>query len=194
MQQNNEGALLSVIAHSFGTFVIANLMKEKFNVKFHRVIFCGSVVQYGFPFEQIQNRFAQPIINEVGTRDIWPAIAESVTSGYGSAGTYGFLRPLVRDRWHNGARHGYFLNPAFCKRFWVPFLKDDRFVAGDAEAESARVWLQILSVVKIKYALIALVLLSLLLPFAPAGLTSPWFGCSKDPAKMMLEEYRRCFP
>jgi hypothetical protein len=27
--------------------------------------------------EQFQNRFTQPIINEVGTRDIWPAIAEA---------------------------------------------------------------------------------------------------------------------
>jgi hypothetical protein len=66
-------------------------------------------------------------MNEVGTRDIWPAIAESITSGYGSAGTYGFLRPLVRDRWHNGAHHGYFLNPSFCKKFWVPFLKTERW-------------------------------------------------------------------
>ena len=110
-----------MIAHSFGTFVIAHLIRKDFAIKFHRVIFCGSVVQYGFPFEQIQERFSKPIINEVGTRDIWPAIAESVTIGYGSAGTYGFRRPLVRDRWHNGARHGYFLDPAFCKTFWSPF-------------------------------------------------------------------------
>jgi alpha-beta hydrolase superfamily lysophospholipase len=94
----NPDAFISVIAHSFGTFVISHLMQEAFEVKFHRVIFCGSVVGYEFPFEQLKDRFSPPIINEVGTRDIWPAIAESVTTGYGSAGTYGFRRPLVRDR------------------------------------------------------------------------------------------------
>jgi hypothetical protein len=162
VKQNNEGSLLSVVAHSFGTFVVAHLMRENFDLKLHRVIFCGSVVRYGFPFEQFQNRFTQPIINEVGTRDIWPAIAESITLGYGSAGTYGFRRPLVRDRWHNGARHGYFLDAQFCKRFWSPFLRDGTFVPGAETPESPSLWLQSLSIVKIKYILTVLVLAFLL--------------------------------
>ena len=160
MKQNNEGALLSVVAHSFGTFVIAHLIQENFDIKFHRVIFCGSVVRYGFPFEQFQNRFAQPIVNEVGTRDIWPAMAESITFGYGSAGTYGFRRPLVRDRWHNEAHHGYFLDPLFCKKYWIPFLKNGEVVAGAAAPEPPRIWLQILSIIKIKY-LLAIVILTI---------------------------------
>lgn len=102
---------ISVIAHSFGTHVIALLLRDEFDTRFHRMIFCGSVVQYDFPFEQCVGRFEPELLNEVGTDDIWPAIAESVTVGYGSAGTYGFRRPLVRDRWHNGAQHGFFLTP-----------------------------------------------------------------------------------
>jgi WD domain, G-beta repeat len=158
IKQNNEGALLSVVAHSFGTYVIARLMQETFDVKFHRVIFCGSVVRYGFPFEDFQNRFGEPILNEVGTRDVWPAIAESVTIGYGSAGTYGFKRPLVKDRWHNNARHGYFLNAEFCKRYWVPWLQRGIFVAGAEKAQSPSRWIQILSIVKIKYVLLVVLL------------------------------------
>lgn len=92
-------------------------------MKFHRIIFCGSVIPYNFRFEQIQDQFSAPIINEVGTRDIWPAMAESITRGYGSAGTYNFRRPLVRDRWHNGAGHGYFLSSEFCSKYWIPFLR-----------------------------------------------------------------------
>jgi hypothetical protein len=137
-------------------------MQKNFDIKFHRIIFCGSVVRYGFPFEQFQNRFTQPIINEVGTRDIWPAIAESITLGYGSAGTYGFRRPLVRDRWHNGARHGYFLDPEFCNKFWSPFLRDGTFVAGSGTPENTSLWLQCLSIAKIKYLLAALTLVYLI--------------------------------
>lgn len=155
VKQNNEESPLSVIAHSFGTFVVAHLMQQEFDIKFNRVIFCGSVVRYGFPFEQFQDRFAQPIINEVGTRDIWPALAESVTIGYGSAGTYGFRRPLVKDRWHNGAHHGFFLDAEFCRKFWTPLLRDGTFVAGAAAPEKPRLWLQFLSVIKIKYVLVA---------------------------------------
>jgi hypothetical protein len=160
IKQNNEGSRLSVIAHSFGTFVIAHLIQQQFDIKFHRVIFCGSVVRYEFPFEQFQNRFTPDIVNEVGTRDIWPAIAESVTTGYGSAGTYGFRRPLVRDRWHNGARHGFFLSFEFCKLFWSPFLRDGSFVPGADAPERPRLWVELFTIFKLKYVLVALAVLA----------------------------------
>ena len=133
------------------------MMQENFDVKFHRVIFCGSVVRYNFPFEQFQNRFLAPIVNEVGTRDVWPAIAESVTFGYGSAGTYGFRRPLVRDRWHNGARHGFFLDADFCRKFWGPFLRDGEFINASTAPEPPKIWLQVISVLKIKYVIMIVV-------------------------------------
>jgi Effector-associated domain 1 len=155
VNQNNKGALLSIIAHSFGTYVVSHLIRNTFDIDFYRVIFCGSVVPYNFPFEQFQNRFLAPILNEVGTRDIWPAMAESITTGYGSAGTYGFRRPLIRDRWHNGASHGYFLNEGFCKRFWCPFLRDGTVVPGSEEPESPRLWIRLLSVIKLKFLIAA---------------------------------------
>jgi hypothetical protein len=74
-------AKFSYIAHSFGTYVLANIMKREFDFVGHKVIFCGSVLKYNFPFEQISDRFRSPLLNEVGARDIWPAFAESVTRG-----------------------------------------------------------------------------------------------------------------
>jgi hypothetical protein len=167
VRQNKPQSPISVVAHSFGTFVISHLMKENFDIEFHRIIFCGSVVPYGFEYEQIQNRFTPPIINEVGTRDIWPAMAESITWGYGSAGTYGFRRPLVRDRWHNGARHGYFLDRSFCEQFWVPFLKDGKTTPGAESPERPRAWLQLLSIFRLKY-VIALLATGLMIFFYQA--------------------------
>ncbi|WFU79981.1 hypothetical protein QA645_36705 [Bradyrhizobium sp. CIAT3101] len=155
IRANNPNSPISVIAHSFGTLIISQMMKENFDLRFKRVIFCGSVVPYSYPFEEFQNRFHPPILNEVGTRDIWPAIAESVTLGYGSAGTYGFRRPLVRDRWHNGAEHGYFLSADFCKKYWFPFLDSGEVVEGAAEPERPRAWLQIISIFKLKYVIAA---------------------------------------
>src|SRR5262249_24981030 len=60
------GAKLSVIAHSFGTYVVASLIKRNFDLNAYKIIFCGSVVPYKFRFQDFHGRFADPIINEVG--------------------------------------------------------------------------------------------------------------------------------
>jgi hypothetical protein len=113
--------------------------------------FCGSVLKYTFPFEQISDRCSPPILNEVGAKDPWPAIAESVTWGYGSAGTYGFLRPGVRDRWHAGAKHSYFLSRQFCDKYWIPFLKDGVIVYPNVTPEEPALLVRILSRRQFKY-------------------------------------------
>jgi hypothetical protein len=112
-------------------------------------------VRYDFPFEQVSERFETPILNEVGTRDVWPAIAESVTWGYGSAGTYGFRRPRVRDRWHNGKNHSAFLEAEFCRKFWTPFLSDGTVVEGSLEPEYPPWWTRLLYIFQIKYVALA---------------------------------------
>jgi pimeloyl-ACP methyl ester carboxylesterase len=80
---------VSIIAHSFGTFVIGRILQKKFDLSFRHLILCGSVVRFRFPFEA-HTRFIDPVINEVGTKDVWPVIAESLTWGYGSTGAFGF--------------------------------------------------------------------------------------------------------
>jgi len=185
IKQNHPDARLSVIAHSFGTYVVAQLVRQEFDIQFHRIIFCGSVVNYEFPFEQVQERFLPPIVNEVGTRDIWPALAESMTTGYGSAGTYGFRRPLVKDRWHNGARHNFFLSTEFCRRFWAPWLKRGEFVAGEQTPEEPHLWLRILSVLKIKYLVLAALVYALI---ASAGTISAYLQSQLDPVPVVVPD------
>jgi putative serine esterase DUF676 len=158
-RKRHPDAAFSIIAHSFGTYVIAEILGEKFTMQAERVIFCGSVLKYDFPFEQIDSRFKGQIINEIGTADPWPALAESLTTGYGSAGTYGFRRPGVRDRWHNDATHSYFMTDSFCRKFWIPRLlseynaEDDNesIVEGDTSPKSPPWWVRLISLVKIKY-------------------------------------------
>jgi hypothetical protein len=151
---------VSVIAHSFGTYIIAQIVKEQFAFKFHRIIFCGSVVRYDFPIEHYAGRYTSPIFNDVGTADPWPAVAQSVTTGYGSVGTYGFHRSGVEDRFHNGAGHGYFLNREFCKRFWIPSLRckpgaEKDLDMGDVPGEDPHFLIRLLTIFKVKYAILA---------------------------------------
>jgi hypothetical protein len=155
IKRHNPQRKLSFVAHSFGTYVLAHILQEEFDFAAFRIIFCGSVLKYGFPFEQISERFRRPILNEVGAKDVWPAMAQSVTWGYGSAGTYGFNKSGVRDRWHSNAGHGYFLKPAFCERYWIPYFKDGTIVEGADEPEDPPVWVRILYIFRLKYLLLA---------------------------------------
>lgn len=156
-------AQVSIIAHSFGTYVVSRILSEAFDLKFHKIIFCGSVVRYDFEFEKLSGRFISPIINDVGTGDPWPAVAESLTFGYGSAGTYGFMVPGVRDRFHNGAGHGYFLSATFCKNNWIPVLEHRiNIPLGDSPHALPPMWVRALSIFKIRYFLCSLILLLML--------------------------------
>jgi hypothetical protein len=157
---------VSIIAHSFGTYVVTRILKQEFTLQLKRLLLCGCIVRYDFPFEQIQNRFSPPLLNDVGTSDPWPAFAESVTFGYGAAGTFGFNRPGVDDRYHNGQGHGYFLNKGFAAKYWAPFIKDGTVVPADIEAQQPPLWVRLLSVFKVKW----LIVLALLLVIALAVL------------------------
>ena len=92
----NNVTTCSLIAHSFGTYVVSRILRERTDLEFDRIIFCGSVVPQSFRFEDYRKRFSTPLVNEVGTRDVWPAIAEAATFGYGSAGAYGFRAQRCR--------------------------------------------------------------------------------------------------
>ena len=126
---------MSLIAHSFGTYVVGRILTDYPEFQWRRIIFCGSVVRDNFPFDQVLERFGAPLINEVGTKDYWPALAESAGWGYGSVGSTGFNRPPVETRWHKGYRHSDFLTELFCNEFWVPFLRGDKPKRADKPAE-----------------------------------------------------------
>jgi len=163
-----DGAPVSIIAHSFGTYVFAQILCECPELTFDRIIFCGSVAPARFRFDDHKTRFNAPLINEVGARDIWPAIAAAATFGYGSAGTFGFRRPLVRDRRHDGLAHCDFLTADFCRKFWLPLLRDGLYVAGDeVKRAGAPWWLSVFVIFNIRTVLVFL-LFWFSAPYAPA--------------------------
>lgn len=160
---------LSVIAHSFGTYVISNVMMEEFAIVFHRVIFCGAVISPKIAFEQISNRFSPVIMNEIGTSDPWPALARSITWGYGSSGTFGYRQPLVEDRWHESAGHSFFLNSDFCAKYWVPFLKDGVIVSGTENPTAPNLFIRFISLIHLKYLVITFLAIVLAAYFLRRG-------------------------
>jgi hypothetical protein len=147
---------VSVIAHSFGSYIVARLVAQEFQQKWHRIIFCGSVNEARFPFEQLLGRFETPIINEVASNDALPAIAQRVTWGYGSIGSHGALSAIFKERWHNGLGHSDFLNAEFCEKFWIPWLRDGVIVEGDARPQPLPLWARLLVRLPLRWIAVAL--------------------------------------
>ena len=165
--QMHPGKKISFIAHSYGTHIITEILKSEFDFTADRLIFCGSIVQRRFPFEQISNRFQSPILNEIGTKDIWPLLAKCSTWGYDSSGTYGFMRPDVKDRQHENFAHSDFLNSEFCSTYWIPFLLDGEVLeTNHTEIRPSR-WLRLCSLFPVKYLAVGTILLALWFSIGP---------------------------
>jgi pimeloyl-ACP methyl ester carboxylesterase len=125
---------ISLLAHSFGTWIVGKLLSST-EQSFYRLAFCGSLLRSDFDFAAADGKFSK-IVNEIGCRDVWPALAARVSWGYGPTGSFGFNRgPFVEDRRHSKYGHSQFLTRAFCERFWVPFFCDSEHKElGDVDA------------------------------------------------------------
>ena len=155
---HSDAQQVSIIAHSFGTYIVGQILQEQRLLQVNKLVFCGSVLPHTFHFAQITDQFDTPVLNDVGTADQWPAIGEKLTSFCGSAGTYGFKRPGVRDRYHNGAKHNYFFLNDFCNKFWIPFLRNGVIVESNKDAADPPGWIKFISQFPLKLTILGIAL------------------------------------
>ena len=128
-------AKISVIAHSFGSYIIGNLLEKQVDLELDKLILCGSVLPRSYEWDKVIHKFIDRdneniinIINECGKRDIWPVLATSMSWGYGPSGTHGFGHVHVKDRYHNTDHGGYF-NPNFVTTYWKPFIEKGKYIS-----------------------------------------------------------------
>lgn len=130
-------ARMSVIAHSFGTYVFLKALENDSDLEFWKVIFCGSVADDQFEWSDLKRRVGDPrratkdfVLNDCGTGDAWPILGTAFGWHYGMAGATGFSEGFVTNRFHRakgGAKggHGLYFDPEFVIKKWRPFLIDD---------------------------------------------------------------------
>jgi hypothetical protein len=153
--------LVSIISHSFGTWLILAVLSSKPNLKFWRLIVCGSVIREDYDLDPILHQLKTPILNEIGTNDYWPAIAESIGWGYGSIGSTGMHHAAVRNRWHKGFRHSHFLTAEFCQKFWIPFLQTSEIRRGDTAQQLPR-WIRLVACLPLRWFVLGFVMVCIL--------------------------------
>jgi pimeloyl-ACP methyl ester carboxylesterase len=73
---------VSVLAHSFGSYIIAEILAAEPDLKLHRVVFCGSIVPFDHPFiTQLGPRIRTRVVNDVGRR--WRTASRQATDTLG---------------------------------------------------------------------------------------------------------------
>lgn len=137
-------ALISIIAHSFGTFVLSKILEEDTDFSFHRIQLCGAIIDHDYRWDKVKNRIGLYVVNDVGSRDYWPILAKNATWGYGETGTFGFKKTEVRDR-HFDFGHSDFMTKEHFTKFWRPWLMDGQIVPSEwtqeRKAHGLKFWL-----------------------------------------------------
>lgn len=143
---------LSIIAHSYGTFLTAHALRQATDVEVSVLILCGSIVPRKFPWHSFadnlgiidENKYANArVLNDCGWRDVWPVFAHTITWGYGSSGRFGFRTGIVKDRFHN-LRHSDFFEAHHVNKFWVPAITEGRIEPQNDPAPN-NFWVWVLS-------------------------------------------------
>ncbi|MEA2336348.1 MAG: hypothetical protein QOE82_355 [Thermoanaerobaculia bacterium] len=119
---------VSVIAHSFGSLTVGNLLFRKPSLKFDRLVLYGSVLSPTFPWRACAaNGQVHEILHEMGGQDIWPWFAPAgfiLQKQSGWSGVRGFRNPprCMTELFHAGSGHSDLQSEEHFKTVWIPFL------------------------------------------------------------------------
>ncbi len=118
------GALPSIVAHSFGTYILGNALLRYPNLRFDKVLLCGSILPQNFPWLQLIERGqVQALRNEYGREDIWTQAVGWFVAGTGPSGLRAFdtSHPrMIQDRFE--FEHSEYFERGHMHTHWLPFL------------------------------------------------------------------------
>lgn len=116
----------NVVAHSFGAYLIGYAMKKFEDMKFGKVILCGSILPCDFDWITLfgRNQLLE-VRNDYGVEDAWSHIVPKVVRDAGSSGAQGFsiASPLVHNKRFDYFRHSDYFRQGHYEQHWLPFLE-----------------------------------------------------------------------
>lgn len=134
---DHPGFEVVIIAHSFGTYAISQILKRNPLIRVARLILCGGIVDPMFRWGELPNR-PDIVLNDCGCRDIWPVMASCCTWGFGASGAFGYGTHEVEDRFFDHS-HGDFFDKDFILKYWKPFVENG-FVEGSEHKPKTNTW------------------------------------------------------
>jgi hypothetical protein len=119
-----QGQTPSVVAHSFGTYILGYTLLRFDFIRFNKVILCGSILPADFPWDRLIERGqVQAVRNEYGVRDPWVRWVRWFVRGTGPSGASGFT--CRHDRLEQEEfeyDHGDYFGIDHMEDRWLPFL------------------------------------------------------------------------
>jgi pimeloyl-ACP methyl ester carboxylesterase len=121
-----------IVAHSFGTLIIGRALELNKDIKFGKVILCGSILPPDFDWQgYISSKRVAAVLNHFGSNDFWARIAVRGIPHSGPSGRIGFIETgNKKDLLFNVRAEGYAHSDFFEKNkfnqhynsIWQPFL------------------------------------------------------------------------
>lgn len=154
---------ISILAHSFGTYTVARALEQRPTLRLYRLALCGSIISRSFNWSRIRSQVTQQIVNDCGTQDVWPVLAQVCSKSYGATGVFG-IGGDIDDRFHQ-LGHSEFFSRHFAERFWAPFFSVGIVHRPENELDEPRTSKAILSILalfRVRYVLVALVCIAVI--------------------------------
>lgn len=122
---DNEMRRPSIVAHSFGGYILGYCMLKYPDVKFDKVILCGSILPEDFDWDTIVLRGQINFLrNEYGVYDFWGKVVGFIVPNTGMSGVNGFHRTTthITEERYDYFKHGDYFKGQHIDKYWVPFL------------------------------------------------------------------------
>ena len=128
LKRRTDGRTVDIVAHSFGTFIVAKAIRSARPERLPRigtVILAGSVLRSSFDWSSLlHSGKLERVVNECGVDDDVLIASQFLVLFTGMAGRIGFfgaLGTVLTNRWHRGDHGLYFEGDFMCKH-WLPLL------------------------------------------------------------------------
>ena len=114
----------SIIAHSFGTYILANALLKYDWLRFDKIVLCGSILPVSFPWGKLIDRGqVRAVRNEFGAKDIWSGLVRWFVAGTGPSGRVGFDCEHERfEQERFDFTHSEYFDKGHMEAKWLPFL------------------------------------------------------------------------
>jgi hypothetical protein len=132
LQFAHRSARLSVIAHSFGTHLLVEAFSKYEDIKLHRIVLCGSIVDRDYDWSAaLAGHRLQGVRNETCEDDRvvrlfeWSAL-RAIVPGSGPSGVHGFRRcsdVIQQQHFHRFTHSTQLVSRHHCEQYWLPFIR-----------------------------------------------------------------------
>lgn len=132
LQMAYKGIPISVIAHSFGTYIIAEYLEgfgKEIPVRFQSIILTGSIINRDFDwYKHYKNSKVVRVRNEVAINDNWvkkmPEGFLRLDNMFGKSGVKGFNKKcgILEEKENNIFDHNNVIRRDVVEKIWMPYL------------------------------------------------------------------------